>query len=95
MGNSSVNGPFSIAMVNNQRVYYQWPFQDLKLEVRQYHIFGHIFVPHLGTGRIGRAGTCVTLVTGREKIFKAGICGNLWESMVDFSIEHGDAGSNK
>ena len=30
----------------------------------------------------------MTLVTGREKIFKAP--GNLWESVVDFSIEHGD-----
>ena len=52
-------------------------------------ILKHISLDHhLGTGRIGRAGTCVTLVTGREKIFKAP--GNLWESVVDFSIEHGD-----
>ena len=49
--------------------------------------------PHRGTGRIGRAGTCVTLVSGREKIFKAPVprvadATEPWESMGFFSGNH-------
>ena len=40
MGKSSINWPFSMAMLNNQRVeQHQWEFQDPKMEVRKRTIF--------------------------------------------------------